>query len=519
MYSYDDRIKAVELYIKYGLKAAAVIRELGYPDRHSLAMWYKEFVANGGLHPKLERTPKYNNEQRRIALEHYVEHGRSIAYTVKCLGYPSRGQLLAWIREEFPQERPSCRSGQSLVNLSQRKKEDAVIDLCARDGSAQEIAERHGVSRYSLYNWRRQLLDKDAGSVMPKKKGKKQTDLETVEKLKDEITHLKEQADILNREVYRLQIERDVLEKAAEIIKKDQGVSLKDLSNKEKVIVIDALRDRYKLKYLLAVLNIAKSSYCYNARVMKNPDKYVEIRKDVKRIFSETKSVYGYRRIHAVIKKNGDRVSEKVIRRIMNEEGLRVIAVKKRKYNSYQGEITPPVENVVARDFHADKPNVKWLTDITEFSIHAGKVYLSPLIDCFDGLPVSWTIGVAPNADLVNTMLDCAIETLGENEHPIVHSDRGAHYRWPGWIERMEAAGLTRSMSKKGCSPDNSACEGFFGRLKNEMFYGRSWDGVSIDEFIEILDNYIHWYAEERIKVSLGGLSPLQYRRKLGLIA
>ena len=175
--------------------------------------------------------------------------------------------------------------------------------------------------------------------------------------------------------------------------------------------------------------------------------------------------------------------------------------------------------NIIDRDFHADKPNEKWLTDITEFHIPAGKVYLSPMIDCFDGLPVSWTIGTSPDAELVNTMLDAATKALNEDEHPIVHSDRGCHYRWPGWIERMEAAGLTRSMSKKGCSPDNSACEGFFGRLKNEMFYGRNWQGISVEEFIKHLDQYMHWYAEERIKVSLGGLSPMNYRRSLGLVA
>ena len=114
-------------------------------------------------------------------------------------------------------------------------------------------------------------------------------------------------------------------------------------------------------------------------------------------------------------------------------------------------------------------------------------------------------------------MLDEAILSLREDEKPIIHSDRGSHYRWPGWIERMEKAELTRSMSKKGCSPDNSACEGFFGRLKNEMFYGYSWTDVTIGQFIEELDKYIKWYAEKRIKLSLGGMSPLDYRRSLGL--
>lgn len=81
----------------------------------------------------------------------------------------------------------------------------------------------------------------------------------------------------------------------------------------------------------------------------------------------------------------------------------------------------------------------------------------------------------------------------------------------------MEKYDLTRSMSKKGCSPDNSACEGFFGRLKNEMFYGRSWKGVTIEQFTKYLNDYINWYAEDRIKMSLGGMSPLNYRKSLGL--
>ena len=145
------------------------------------------------------------------------------------------------------------------------------------------------------------------------------------------------------------------------------------------------------------------------------------------------------------------------------------------------------------RDFYADRPNIKWLTDITKFAIPAGKVYLSPVIDCFDGMIVSRNVGTAPDSLLVNKMLEAAVSTLSPSEHPIVHTDRGSHYRWPGRIDRMNTAGLTRSMSKKGCSPDNAACEGFFGRLKNEMFYGRSWIDVSINSFIDEINNYIIW--------------------------
>ena len=160
----------------------------------------------------------------------------------------------------------------------------------------------------------------------------------------------------------------------------------------------------------------------------------------------------------------------------------------------------------------------KWLTDITEFAIPSGKVYLSPIVDCFDGLLVNWNISTSPDALLVNSMLDNAAKLLSVGEKPIIHSDRGVHYRWPGWIDRMEKNGFIRSVSKKGCSPDNSACEGVFGRIKNEMFYNADWSGVNISEFIGILNDYLYWYNEKRIKKSLGYLSPIEYRHRLGLV-
>ena len=521
MYSYEERLKAVQLYIQYDKSYASVFRELGYPpSSHSIKQWYKEYEETGDLHKSYISTSKYSDEQRKAAVQYYVEHGRSKSRTVRALGYPTRQQLTDWIKQDLPDEVRPCTQNQSLVHLSKEQKEQVAIELCTRDGSAQEIADKYNVSRYSVYNWAWNLLGKGNVSPMPKKTpDTTAVTQETVDSLKQEIEQLHKEAENLKRQVYRLQLEKDVLEKAAEILKKDEGVSLEKLSNREKAIVIGALRSKYKLHELLDVFHMAKSSYCYQQAVLNAPDKYVNLRVKIRTLFDESFSRYGYRRIHSSLKNEELTVSEKVVRRLMQEENLIVPTVKRKKYSSYKGEITPAVPNVIERDFHAEHPNMKWLTDITEFHIPAGKIYLSPIIDCFDGLPVSWTIGTSPDAELVNTMLDNAIGTLKDGEHPIIHSDRGAHYRWPGWIERMENAGLTRSMSKKGCSPDNSACEGFFGRLKNEMFYGQSWKGVSIDEFIIILDEYIHWYSEKRIKLSLGGMSPLQYRRSHGLIA
>ena len=248
---------------------------------------------------------------------------------------------------------------------------------------------------------------------------------------------------------------------------------------------------------------------------MAAPDKLAAVRERIRIVFTQSERRYGYRRIHAVLRRDGITISEKVVRRLMREGGLVTVGRKRRKYASYRGELSPAVPNVIDRDFSADAPNEKWVTDITEFPLPAGKVYLSPIIDCFDGMVVTWSIGTRPNAEMVNTMLDHALATLRPGERPVLHTDRGAHYRWPGWLQRVEATGLVRSMSGKACTADNAACEGFFGRIKSEMFYGRSWRGVSVRQFIEILDDYLRWYNQRRIKMSLGAMSPMEYRESL----
>jgi putative transposase len=278
-------------------------------------------------------------------------------------------------------------------------------------------------------------------------------------------------------------------------------------------MLVDALRQTYALAELFAELDLARSSYFYHRARLHGADKYADARLAITEVFQSNHRCYGYRRLRAALGRRQMFISDKVVQRLMKQECLVVTANRRRRYGSYLGEISPAPENLINRNFHAATPNEKWLTDITEFQIPAGKVYLSPVIDCFDGLVVSWTIGTRPDAVLVNTMLDAAIKRVASSpDRPVVHSDRGGHYRWPGWLTRMRDAKLIRSMSRKGCSPDNSACEGFFGRLKTELFYPRNWQATTIEQFIEVVDSYIRWYNEKRIKISLGSLSPLEYR-------
>ena len=510
MYTREERMKAIKLFIKYDKHPTKTVRELGYPSCKTLMDWYK----SRGEEQEIEILPtpnsiypKYSIEKKQAALEHYFANGRNLSETVRALGYPSIMMLRRWCDKYRPGERKSHKCG--IINTKERR-EEAVHQLISGAASVKELSREYGVKPWDLRNWQMIMLGEENYITMFKVDDKP---------LLEEKDALLNEKRLLQKEVRRLQLEVDLLKGAAELIKKDPGVDLKDLTNKEKTILIDALRNKYDLKELLHALQMACSSYCYHHNLASMPNKYEEIRDRIKELFKENGKAYGYRRIHALLQKEGKLLSEMVVRRIMKESSLFVYGKKNKKYNSYKGEDIPSAENLIERDFHADKPNLKWLTDITEFAIPAGKVYLSPIVDCFDGLLPSWTIGTSPNAELVNSMLDQATKNLKKAEHPLVHSDRGFHYRWPGWLERMAAAGLKRSMSRKGCSPDNAACEGLFGRIKNEMFYNRSWHGVGISEFIKILDDYLVWYNEKRIKLSLGAMSPLEYRQSLKLLA
>lgn len=516
MYTLKNKKKAVDLLINYDYAYRKVIRELGYPNsRTTLRKWCEEYKDRGQLSINYKRKPKYSEANKLVAVNYYLNHGKNISRTIKKLGYPCRAMLGKWIDELAGHQRKNTRAGGVVVKYNYTEKKEAVFSLITRKDTAEVIAAKHQVSHTSLYKWSKEMLSIEAHTMA--KKPKKTKD-ELIIESKQEKQKLLDINESLKKENERLRFENDVLEKASEVIKKDVGINLRHLNNNEKATVINALRDKYTLKKLLNRLDIEKSSYFYQITRMQKDDKYCELRKTIKFIFNSAYNAYGYRRITITLKNKGITVSEKVVRRLMKEEGLIIKRKRKKKYNSYLGEISPAVDNLLDRDFYANKPNEKWLTDLTEFAIPAGKVYLSPVIDCFDGLPVSWTISTSPNADLANIMLDQAILTLSEDEKPIVHSDRGCHYRWPGWIERMDEAHLIRSMSKKACSPDNSACEGFFGTIKQEMFYYKSWANVSIDSFIEYLNTYLEWFSTDRIKCSLNGMSPIDYRISLGLL-
>lgn len=457
----------------------------------------------------------FSKEKIEIALRVYHQCG-SLVETIRILGYPARTTLYNWIAAEGPKE-PENKLPQPInqhpYKPSTEVKMEAVRRCFVFGENVTSVSKDMGYSRNSIYTWRKKYSQGETALLMDDKK------IVSDAAAEDSAPNKAPTIEELQKKIDRLELKVAIFEEVINVLKKDPGVNLKNLKNREKAVIVDALRNRFPLPLILEELGFAKSSYYYWAAAFKRADKYSDERRLIIEIFHANHECYGYRRIYGELKNNNIVLSEKVIRRIMKAENLIVPIKGKKKFSTYLGELSPAVPNLVQRNFHAEQPNKLWLTDVTEFSLPSGKVYLSPILDCFDGMLPAWSISTKADSRLANSMLDKAIATLKDDEKPIIHSDRGNHYRWPSWIERMEAAGLTRSMSMKGCSPDNAACEGLFGRIKNEMFYNRDWSGVSIPEFITILNDYLIWYNEKRIKVSLNYMSPAQYRRSLSLAA
>ena len=168
-------------------------------------------------------------------------------------------------------------------------------------------------------------------------------------------------------------------------------------------------------------------------------------------------------------------------------------------------------DNHINREFYADKPNQKWYTDVTEFSLRGEKCYLSPILDGFNREIISHNVSKSHNLEQINDMLNKGFE--GKNlEGLIFHSDQGWQYQHQSYQQRLKNHGIIQSMSKKGNSMDNGMMENFFGFLKTEIFYEQEDKYKNIDELIIAIDDYINYYNYDRIKVKLKGLSPVNYR-------
>lgn len=253
-----------------------------------------------------------------------------------------------------------------------------------------------------------------------------------------------------------------------------------------------------------------RSSYYYHVPRL-NSDKWKTEREEIKRIFEENKGRYGYRRITMEMRNRGFNINHKTVRKLMREIGV-VCKVKMKKYRSYKGEEGRIAPNLINRDFSSSSPLYKMTTDVTEFSLFGKKRYLSPVLDMFNREIVCYTLYEHPVLDMAIDMVRKLIEKKGAGTISILHSDQGWQYQHKKYQKLLKDNAIIQSMSRKGNCLDNSVMENFFGNLKSELLYLR--DFKSMEEFEDELHKYIKYYNEERIKLSLDGKSPVQYREQ-----
>jgi putative transposase len=269
------------------------------------------------------------------------------------------------------------------------------------------------------------------------------------------------------------------------------------------------LRHKYDLAVLLGCLKMARSTFYYYAKRSGNTDKYLETKKSIQQVYHEHKGRFGYRRITIQLRRSGQIINHKTVLRLMANLKLKSV-IRVRKYRSYKGEQGKIAPNLLNRSFKAEKPNLKWATDVTEFKVLGKKLYLSPIIDLYNQEIVSYTLSERPDFKSVMTMLDKAFKKVNNLQSILLHSDQGWQYQMKRYQSRLEDKGITPSMSRKGNCLDNAIIENFFGILKSELFYLKKYR--SIEELKNEIKEYINYYNNDRLKLNLKGMSPIQYR-------
>lgn len=269
------------------------------------------------------------------------------------------------------------------------------------------------------------------------------------------------------------------------------------------------MRQEHSLPALLKAAALARSTFYYHLKNAEVEDAHVGLKVQIRSIYGRHRGCYGYRRITAQIRRGGDAVNHKKVQRLMQSMGLKSV-VRPKKYHSYRGGPHAATPNVLQRQFNAEQPNQRWVTDVTEFNVKGEKLYLSPVLDLYNGEIIAYQTSRRPAFAMVSTMLKKAIAKLGPNDQPLLHSDQGWQYQMPAYRQQLAERQITQSMSRKGNCLDNAAMESFFGTLKSEFFHLTQFD--SIKQLQQGLCGYIHYYNHDRIKLKLEGLSPVRYR-------
>ncbi|WXP69468.1 IS3-like element IS1397 family transposase [Escherichia coli] len=441
---------------------------------------------------------KHSFEVKLAAVNHYLAGHAGIISTAK-LFQLSHTSLSHWINL-FLLHGPRALDCRHKRSYSPEDKLCVVLYALGHSESLPRVAARFNIpSHNTVKNWIKGYRKSGNEAFIRCRKEKSMTRSDdtheneanmTPEEMKNELRYLRAE------NAYLKAMQEHLLEKKA------PGAG-------EKTKVIQSLRYGHCQSDLLKAAGLARSTLYYQLSLQKAKDKYADVKQLIASIFHEHRGCYGYRRIHCELQKRGLKFSGKTVRKLMQQLGLKS-PVRRKKYRSYRGNMGLAAENILQRQFKAEAPCEKWVTDITEFRAGGQKLYLSPILDLFNGEIVAWETACRPTEELVKRMLNKGLESLAEGEKPLLHSDQGWHYRIKSYQSALADRGLVQSMSRKGNCLDNAVMENFFGHLKEEMYYRR--DYRSVEELENAVNEYITYWNQKRIKLSLGGLSPVEYR-------
>jgi len=466
----------------------------------------------------------YTRKEKTRILEELWASGLPRATAAARPGWPTRETLRRWEAQadagELDVRRPARPSHAKHLPYDPRVKAEA-LRLRSAGVPTRAIRARLGIaSRTAISSWERAARDGrlDPRTGRPGRAGDG----------RGRAVGDGNGRDGRDAEVAELRLQVSVLK---ELIGDPKALGPGSLSNRRKAELGERLRRErgVSLRWVLTFFRISKSSYEYaRAHPLRpgRPDVDVLVRE----AYDASGGTYGYRRVRAWAAARGEGVPERAARRSMREQGLVARCARTahaRRYSSYAGEVAPAAPNLLLdghgrHAFRAGAPDRVWVTDLSELAFPAGKLYLSAVVDCFDGFLVGARVARRPRSEVADSSLADACARLATGEHPVTHSDRGVHYRTHSWELICAEFGLVRSMSRKGRCPDNARCEGFFGTLKSEHLYGRDWSDVTLDEAAELVLGWCREYNETRLKAFREGGRTVYdtiagRRRRLGL--
>lgn len=454
-YSDEFKLKIVREYLNSNsnLKYLSKKYNIDYSQFREWVNLYK----NNGLNGIIEVNKIYDGKFKIKVVEHMLTNKLSVRKTASIFGIHSHCTVSKW-KEKYIKE------GKESLLKNSRKREIKIVK------NNRDKKEKKSNEEYSSLDYKQ--LQKKIKSLQKK-----------MEYLEAENAYLK-----------KLKCPSSPAEKITE---------------REKVIVILELRQTYPLRLLLKCSKVSKSNFYYHLKKLQEEDKDSVIKEEILSIFEVNNGCYGYRRITLELKNRGYKINHKKVRRLMKLMELKC-TIRAKKYSSYQGTVGTVASNIINRNFVAEAPNQKWTTDVTQFLVGGIKLYLSAILDMYNGEIIAYDISEHPNLEQVMRMLDKAFEKIDDNTNLILHSDQGSLYQHEKYQKKLEEKGIIQSMSRKGNCLDNSPIENFFGILKSEFFYGYKFDDVN--EFKVKLENYIYYYNNDRIKEKLNGQSPVKYR-------